>query len=168
VADQATSPQIYDEEGTCRSTKIIFLDGSVLACLIDMVVGLPVDGGHGVKDSNEEGGQRAVADEATPPKLYDEQGTCRSAAVFDSFFFNTHLSLYLLLISYTGSGVVRRFPGGREGSRQWQTRPLAPKSMMKKGHAEALPIFSSMGQVMQVSLTWWLDYQWVGGMVPRI
>jgi hypothetical protein len=36
-------------------------------------------GGHGVKDSNGEGGWWAVADEATPPKHYDEQGTCGSA-----------------------------------------------------------------------------------------
>ncbi len=82
MADKATPPQIYDEEGTCKSAAIFFLDRSLNAGLVDMVVGLPVGGGHGVNDSNREGGRQAVADEATPLKDYDEQGTCRSASIF--------------------------------------------------------------------------------------
>jgi hypothetical protein len=74
-------------------------------------------------------------------------------------FFNTHLSLYLLLILYTGSGMVRRFPGGGEGGQQWQTRPLLSRFIMKKGHAEVLPILSLTGKFIRVSLTWWLNYQ---------
>ncbi len=68
MADEATSPQIYNELGTRGSAANFFLDGSVHACLVDMVAGLPVGGGHVIKDSNGEGGQWAVADEATPPK----------------------------------------------------------------------------------------------------
>ncbi len=87
MADKATPPKFYDEHERRGSAADFLLAGliegrqhSEKRCADHIVVGSSVGGEDGAKASDSVQNREAVGDEVTPPKNYNGQEACRSAA----------------------------------------------------------------------------------------